>query len=116
MSIEETSRLDTLLVGLAASSNKTRLGIIIALFDSMVTEGVGSQSMSFTELKEVFGLKKSELSYHLRVLKKAGFIHRGVLDSPNKKRYTSYTLTDDAINFLGNLDITEETIKEYREQ
>lgn len=116
MSIEETSRLDTLLVGLAASSNKTRLGIIIALFDSMVTEGVGSRSMSFTELGEVFGLKKAELSYHLGVLKKADFIKRDILERPNKRRYTSYKLTDGAINFLGNLGITEETIQEYRER
>lgn len=116
MSIEEISKLDKLLVGLAASSNKTRLGIIIAIFDSMVTEGVGSQSMSFTELGEVFGLKKSELAYHLRVLNKANFTKREFLERPNKKgRYTSYKLTDEAINFLNKLGITEKTIKEYRE-
>ncbi len=115
MSIEETSKLDRMLVGLAASSNKTRLAIIIALFDSMVPGGVGSHPMSFTELREVFGLKQSELYYHLGVLNKANFTKREVLERPNKKRYTSYKLTDGAINFLNKLGITEKTIKEYRE-
>ncbi len=112
---EEISKLDRLLVGLAASSNKTRLAITIALFDNMVTGGDDSHSMSFTELREVFGLEKSELYYHLGVLNKANFTKREVLERPNKKRYTSYKLTDEAINFLNNLDITEKTIKEYRE-
>lgn len=114
MSLEETGKIDRLLVGLAASSNKTRLGIIIALFDSMITEGVGTRSMSFTDLREVFGLSKSELSYHLKILKNSDFIKREVLERPNKKRYTSYELTEEAIQFLNKLDINEETIREYR--
>ena len=116
MSLEDTSKLDELLVGLAASSNKTRLGIIIALYDSLVTEGVGTHSMSFTELREIFGLEKSELSYHLKILRKADFVTREILEQANKKRYTSYELTEDAINFLNKLDVNEKTIHEYREQ
>ncbi len=114
MSIEEASKLDKLLVGLVASSNKTRLGIIIALFDRMTTEGDGVHSMPFTELREVFGLEKSKLYYHLKVLNMANFTKREVLERP-KRRYTSYELTADAINFLNKLGITEKTIKEYRE-
>lgn len=114
MALEETSRIDQLLVGLAASSNKTRLGILIALYDSMVTEGVGTGSMSFTELREIFRLDKSELSYHLKILKKSDFIKREILERPNKRRYTSYELTEEAIQFLNKLDVNEETIKEYR--
>lgn len=109
-----SEELDSLLVGLTASSNKTRLGIIVALFDSMVTEGVGTNSLSFTELREVFDLSKSELSYHLNILKKANFIKRNIIERLNKRRYTAYELTDLAIQFLEKLGITKETLQKYR--
>jgi len=109
-----SEELDRLLVGLTASSNKTRLGILIALFDSMATESVGTNSLSFTELREVFELNKSELSYHLDILKKANFVSRNIIERPTKRRYTAYELTEPAIQFLDKLGITEETIKRYR--
>ena len=110
-----TEALDRLLVGLAAASNKTRLGIMLALYDSIVTEGVGTDSLSFTDLRETFFLQKGELSYHLNVLKEAGFVKKEVVQRDDRQ-YTAYELTDEAMKFLKNFGITENTITEYREK
>lgn len=87
-------------------SDKTRLLILLALYDSEVTKKEGSHSLSFSKLREITGLQKSSLEYHLKVLRMMELI-------TNEKRQP-YTITREGLGVLASLGITEHLLKEYQ--
>jgi len=89
----------------SAISDRNRLLILIALLDSERNKGKTGGSLKFSQLKEITGLSKGELEYHLKVLSSNGLIEN-VPRGP-------YRITDEGRKTLERLGVTKELLTAY---
>ena len=87
-----------------AVSNKTRLAVLLALLRQ-------NPSLSFTDLKHMFGLKAAALDYHLGVLLKAKLVRNVYKKDKSSKEYSYYELTDWGKKNLESVGITKAMVE-----
>lgn len=98
---------------ITALSHKTRLRIVLAIFNTEILK-IG-HSLTFSQLEKLLGTDKHEIAYHLSVLKEAHLITRKKYLEKGKKR-TYYKTTPEGIEALNLLGMTEDQIKKMSEE
>lgn len=85
-------------------SNRNRLIVLVALFDDYIDNGEG---IPFLGLRQITGLPKNSLNYHINVLR-----DRWLIENVPKN---PYRITDEGRRVLEKLGITEELLIKYRQ-
>ena len=91
-----------------ALGNKTRLRIVLAIYNTEVLK-IGN-SLTLSQLEKMLQIGKQDLSYHLLVLRETEIITKKEFDNDGIKK-TYYQTTDGCIRILDLLGITKERIQ-----
>ncbi len=96
-----------------ALNDKTRLRIVLAIFNTQILK-MGN-SLTLSQLEKMLQVDKHDIAYHLSVLREVGIIDKKEAEEEGKQR-TYYQTTKDCDDILNRLGITENKIKDLSKE
>jgi len=96
-----------------ALNDRTRLKIVLAIFNTEVLK-IG-HSLTLSQLERMLEIGKQDLAYHLLVLKEVGIIDKKEVKEDGKCK-TYYQTTNECVDILNRVGITESKIKQLSKE